>query len=107
LGIPEKVIYGSYALFIPYFLIRFYKFILETSFFLLGIAFFFFAFSVISDLLEPQFIDHYLVEDGAKFIGIICWLIYFSETAKVSLQKNFRLSKKQKVIQFNLSLTKE
>lgn len=87
-GIPEKFVYGSYAGFVIFYLFRFYPLILETEFVLLAIALFFFGISVTLDLLPLPFIDPFLLEDGAKLIGIVSWLAYFFQVGKYSVTLN-------------------
>ncbi len=79
LNIPEKVnllMYGAFALFC---FIRFYKVILSNDYRYLVIATAAFGFSVLVDQLSEKFYfpGEFFVEDGAKFIGIVSWLIYF------------------------------
>lgn len=79
LHIPEKVnllMYGAFAL---YSFVRFHRVILSNDFRYLVVAVCAFGFSVMVDQLSEKiyFPGEYLVEDGAKFIGIASWLVYF------------------------------
>ena len=88
IGIPEKVIYGAYALLALVYLLRFGAVILETEYLLLGLALFLFGLSVALDVLPPfPFGDPYLLEDGAKFAGIVTWLVYFTRVSSQAIQR--------------------
>lgn len=87
IGIPELFIFSCYGLFVFYYLLRFYRTILNTDFLLLGMALGFFALSVLLDLLDPQFLDPDLWEDGAKVVGIVSWLIYYLRTGFVAIRQ--------------------
>lgn len=77
LGIPEKLVYSSYAGFVLFHLVRFYSVILETEYILLGMSFFFFGVSITLDLLNIPGLDPHIFEDSAKLVGIVSWLSYF------------------------------
>ena len=77
LGVPEKAVFVIYAVFVLFYLVRFYSIILKTEYILLGMALVFFGVSVTIDLFQPYGIDRYLFEDGAKLVGIVSWLAYF------------------------------
>lgn len=81
IGIPEKVVYGIYAGIMFYILLRFSRLILKTKYPLLLAGLVCFALSISLDWLQPESIDIFLVEDGAKLVGILSWLAYFSHTA--------------------------
>ncbi len=79
LHVPEKatlVVYGLYAAFC---FARFHKVILTNDFRYLFIAIAAFGTSVVIDQISEKiyFPGEYLFEDGAKFIGIASWLVYF------------------------------
>ncbi len=80
-GIPEKVAYLSYMIFMLYVLIRFLPFIVRTNYILLMFALSFFAVSVALDVFDGMGFDKYLMEDGSKFFGIVSWFGYFLKTA--------------------------
>ncbi len=86
-GIPEKVVYGIYAALVLGYLWFFRSILLNTRFIILAMGFGFFAMSVGMDIVDPQGIDPFLLEDGAKMIGIVCWLGYFSSTAFTALAR--------------------
>ncbi len=77
LGIHEKVVYATYAGLVLFYLIKFYPTILNTKYIFLIMALVFFALSVIFDKSSIPGIDPYLLEDGAKMVGIVSWLAYF------------------------------
>jgi preprotein translocase subunit SecG len=85
LGIPEEAVFASYALFVFFYLFKFYSTILKTDYILMGIALIFFGISITLDLLNPKGIDPFLFEDGAKTIGIVSWLAYFFRCATDAL----------------------
>jgi hypothetical protein len=81
-GIWEPLIYVGYAAFGLFYLVRFHAVILDTEYLLLMLALFLLGISVSLDvLLDRDIIDlpsriAFLVEDGAKFTGIVSWLVY-------------------------------
>lgn len=80
LHIDEKALFGIYGIAISILLIRFRKLILKTEYLILFFAFGFFSCSILTDLskfLTPKHL-RYLVEDGFKFLGIICWSTYLT-----------------------------
>lgn len=80
IGIPEKAVYAAYGGTTLFVLIRFHRLILETQFPLLAAALSLFAISMSLDWLQLEGIDIFLFEDGAKLVGIMCWLAYFSHS---------------------------
>ena len=92
LGIPEKVIYAFYAVFLSYYLWRFKGFIRRSDCTFLWIAFVCFALSVSLDVLAPPYINPYFFEDGFKFIGLVAWLTYFGQAAISMLRRYSDLS---------------
>lgn len=87
-GIPEKAVFGGYAGFLIFYLIRGYSTLLNTEYVLLGIAFVFFSGSIGLDLWQPPNIDPFLVEDGMKLVGIVSWLVYFFKTATTAVTQH-------------------
>ncbi|MEO1092617.1 MAG: hypothetical protein AAFX81_18500 [Pseudomonadota bacterium] len=77
LGVPEHVVYGVYGLLALAYLLRFHGELRAGSLPILLIAVAAFAASVLLDQL-PQVSDthHVLIEDGAKFAGIVAWAVY-------------------------------
>jgi hypothetical protein len=87
-GVPEKVVFMIYAGFVLSYLVGFYSTILNTEWLLLGMALTFFGVSIILDLFEPPGIDPFLIEDGAKLMGILSWLAYFFRTGVSAVSRN-------------------
>ncbi|HEY4542466.1 MAG TPA: hypothetical protein VIG66_08855 [Noviherbaspirillum sp.] len=77
LGIPEKMVYVLYGVCVLAFLLRFRAQILQHDYLLLALALMLFALSVSLDWLQPEGIDIFLVEDGAKMTGILSWSAFF------------------------------
>ena len=77
LGVPEEIILITYVLMILAWLIYFRSVILKTENTLLFSAFIFFGLSMTVDVFSGNFPGEFLVEDGAKFVGILFWLTYF------------------------------
>lgn len=82
IGISEKTLISFYAFFLFYILKRFCSIIAATEFIFLATALFFFAVSVVTDFFQYQYFwnqNQYriLLEDGAKFTGIVAWLVYY------------------------------
>src|SRR5262245_37951564 len=82
LGIWEPLTYVGYAGLGLFYMVRFYSVILDTDYLLLGLALFLLGFSASLDVVWDQHIIaipsriEFLVEDGAKFTGIVSWLVY-------------------------------
>lgn len=76
----ERLVYLMYMLILGYGLVYFRQLILRTDFKLLTISLGFFSASVVFDLLpEGWSAWHHLLEDGAKFMGIVVWCNYFAK----------------------------
>jgi len=82
LGVWEPLTYVGYAGLGLLYLKRFYSIILDTEYLLLGLALFLLGISASLDVVWNQHIIAlpsrivFLVEDGAKFTGIVSWLLY-------------------------------
>lgn len=81
LGISEKVIYAIYLVAALSFLVVFARRILKTAYPLFVLAFAFLGVSVVADTVGLPWLDPYLLEDGAKFIGIALWSGYLFHTS--------------------------
>lgn len=88
LGIHEKVVYATYAGLVLFYLIKFWPIILDTKYIFLVMALGFFALSVIFDKSSIPGIDPYLLEDGAKIVGIVSWLFYFFQVGTGAIHKH-------------------
>jgi hypothetical protein len=80
--LSEKVVYAIYALFGGAFLVTCRAAIRKSGSLVLFVAMFFLGLSVVSELvLKKRIVDsvqvRQLVEDGAKFLGIVGWGFYF------------------------------
>lgn len=93
--IPEKIVFLVYAILLFLYILKFRKVILKTKFFTLILAFVFFGFSMLLDkgitTIIPQIWlqdgGSYLLEDGAKLLGILSWLVYFVQICVSCLKK--------------------
>lgn len=78
LHLLEIMVYLTYGLGVMYCFVAFSKQILSTNYFILLMALCFFGISILTDVVWAEgFRGAVLVEDGAKFLGIVSWLIYF------------------------------
>ena len=82
LGVWEPLTYVGYAGLGLFYLVRFYSVVLGTEYLLLGLALLLLGISASLDVVWDQHIIAlpgrivFLVEDGAKFTGIVSWLVY-------------------------------
>ncbi len=82
IGLPEEIVLATYGVVICVFVVVFLRTILGTDYLILCMAALFFATSVALDVSEPTgIIGSGLFEEGAKMVGQVCWLAYFSLTA--------------------------
>jgi hypothetical protein len=81
LGFAEEVVFASYTGLILIYLFAFRSFIFKTEYVLLGMGFLSFGMSVGLDVITPRGVDLLLLEDGAKLVGIVSWLVYFYRLA--------------------------
>lgn len=90
--IPQKYVYGFYIVVVFLYLLRFYKYILKTKYLFFVVALISFALSVMFDYgrdifhLSTNFI---VLEDGFKLLGILSWIIYFTETGIYEVKKMY------------------
>lgn len=87
LNISEKLVYIAYGLTSLVCWLKFKQLILKTDFFLLLFAVGFFGFSIVVDRLLPFSESAILIEDGAKLLGIVSWLTYFTRTCLQALRR--------------------
>ena len=77
LGGSEKIVFLFYVSLLLLYLVKYRLIIIETDLIYLILAAFFFALSMLIDLLPESFLPwHHLFEDGPKFIGIVSWFGY-------------------------------
>jgi hypothetical protein len=94
--LSEEVIFTFYGAGLVIYLARFGKHILSTEFIPLALAFLFMGLSLLFDRLDstdgmaPAFF--LLLEDGSKFLAIVCWLLYF---ARISYRRVIAATKPQ------------
>lgn len=81
IGIPEKAVYVIYGCLMLYFLYRFREHILRTEYPVLVAGLSLFAVLVLLDVIQPEDIDIFLIEDSAKLVGIMSWMAYFCHAA--------------------------
>jgi hypothetical protein len=86
LSLNEKIVITALGIAVSAYLIKFRRFILRTNFSALVLALGFLTTSVVIDvILERWFLQlgHwiYFFEDGAKWIGIVFWCIYYVHTS--------------------------
>ena len=86
LGLDEKLVYLALGIAAATHLIFFRRVIFRTRFGLLGLALGFLGTSVVMDevteaLALPLGDWEYFFEDGAKWLGIVCWFSYYIHTS--------------------------
>jgi len=89
IGVPEKLVLGSYSVFALAYLIRFRTAIFKTEYPLLGMALFFFGISVIIDAFHSEGRDTAAWEDLPKFVGIVSWFVYFARVSASALRASW------------------
>lgn len=85
LNISEKKFFAGYALIMLSYFVRFSKTILKTEFLFLLLALGFFGISILIDI---KFTEEYLFEDGAKLLGIVSWVTYFTRVCLSHVRSN-------------------
>jgi hypothetical protein len=96
-GLNEEVVFVFLGVAIVTYLIYFRKLILQTNAIMLLIALVFFALSILSDFSEQWLkmqLGHwkYLIEDGAKWIGIVFWCSYHLHTSYYFTKRSLRMT---------------
>lgn len=87
LGFPEKLVLAIYVVLMIIGFLKFYPLIIETDFIFLGASLLFFSASITVDFLTSVEADIlFLLEDGAKFMGIVCWFIYFFSVGQFAVR---------------------
>lgn len=81
IGVPEKLIFATYGLLTVGYLLRYAKLILQTNYLILAMSLGAMAFSMVIDIINIRSSDPSLYEDGAKYAGIVFWLVYFFITS--------------------------
>lgn len=79
-------LYAAYIVMIAFLLIRYRTVILNTDYLLLLFALACLGFSMSGDVITDMFFSNIsgatLLEDGAKFTGIVSWLLYFARVSR-------------------------
>lgn len=92
-GIPERLVYVGYAALGLFYLVRFNAVILNTDYLLLLLAWSLLGVSVSLDILLDRHIISlprriaFLLEDGAKFAGIVSWLVYSARVVESAMDR--------------------
>ena len=86
LGLPEPAVHALYASLALAFGLRFRARVFRWESRLLLLALGCLALSQIHDALELEVLGPFVVEDGAKFFGIVCWFLYFVHAAWAALR---------------------
>lgn len=88
-GFPEKIVLIFYAGLLTAYVAWFYRVIKNTAYGLLLIACLCFGLSLLIDLLTPNSTNmEFLLEDGAKLVGIVSWLAYYLCVATGALRQD-------------------
>ena len=87
-GIGEKMVVAAYGIFTMYYLMRFRNVLLRTEYLLLFSAVALLGISVAIDQAPFAIAFRYAIEDGAKFLGAITWLMFFGRLTMAELSKN-------------------
>jgi len=83
-GVPEKVVLLCYLGLVAFHLLKSFSTIRKTDYALLGVALVCFGISVAIDGAYRLIGEQYLLEDGAKLVGIISWFLYFFQVGRVA-----------------------
>ena len=86
-GVGEEIVFSFYGMMMFFYLVKFRKILVKTEFIFLLLAVFFFALSILADLIPKSLIPKSLIpkslipwyllfEDGPKFLGIVSWFGY-------------------------------
>jgi hypothetical protein len=95
-AIRERYTLGTYLVITVVFIVTFRKQIMQSDAIFLASAFGLFALSLGIDLLPEHILSsylqvvedgHHLLEDGAKFLGIVGWFGYFFRVGRKTLEK--------------------
>jgi hypothetical protein len=81
----EETVFALYGVMFVFFIARSWRAIASTEFLVFVLACGFMALSLVCDKLNGPYGDNVpamrlLIEDGAKLLGIVAWLVYFART---------------------------
>ena len=83
LQLRERYVILTYGLLMLAYLLRFRRQILQTDWLVLVVAGGFFSCSIVVDKLPETLLPmHHVFEDGAKFLGILGWLLYLGRSTR-------------------------
>jgi len=91
LSVPKRMVIAIYGVLTILHFVAFRRIVKQTEYFILAIAFACFGVSLFVDLVSSQSLPffwrlmNYVVEDGAKLLGIAVWLVYFSRVSAAAL----------------------
>ena len=88
IGVDETIVIVIYGGCVLFYLVRFYTTILKTEYMFLGMALIFFGVSITLDFFHVPGLGSYIIEDGAKLVGIVSWLAYFILVAGAAVCRN-------------------
>jgi hypothetical protein len=82
-GVSEYVLYAAYAIAGVVYLLRYRAVLLQANYYLLLLAFAWFALMVVIDRFEgtAEVRGMILFEDGTKLLGIVTWLLFHADLA--------------------------
>lgn len=87
LQVPEMVVFAIYGIFTIMLFFHYRKIILTTNYLILLTCLLLFGLSLIVDLFLDGFPGENLLEDGAKFIGILTWFGYYASLSYETVKK--------------------
>ena len=91
LSVPKPVVIAAYLLIVPLHFVVFRRELIKSEAYPLIWACGFFAISLFFDLVPSEYLPfiwrlkNYVVEDGAKLLGILAWFVYFSRLSMTAL----------------------
>lgn len=87
-GVPEKVIYLTYALALFGYVVYFFQEIRQNRGVFLGVSLMFLAASVAFDILLPHASFQVLIEDAFKIFGGFWWLLYAIHSSTAVMRRS-------------------
>lgn len=99
-GLNEKAVFVVLGLAVLAYLFRFNRVILQTNYLHLLAAFVFLSSSVTVDSILEPWVENlgdweFLIEDGAKWLGIVSWCVYHTQTAFSFVLNGFNKQREQ------------
>ncbi len=96
LGLKERVVVAFLGIAVAVYLIAFRRVILRTDFYVLLLALCFLGTSAFIDVILERWLSwlgqwEFLIEDGAKWLGIASWCSYYAYTSYQFLASTFHL----------------